>query len=280
MYQCFRTSYKNRDNLLESLREGGFSMWNAIFWGTLAASATMFGAILALKVSMPKRIIGYIMALGTGALIGATTYELLEGSLEISGFKEVAIGFLGGSLIFTILDYLISHKGGHQRKGADRSYKHKGLPKSRDSVTVEETSGIGIFIGTVMDTLPESAMIGMSLIGGGSVSLALVVSVFISNIPEGLSSTVGLLKSGFSKKKIMIMWTFVVFFSALSSLAGITLLELASNSIKAIVSSFTGGAIIAMIASTMMPEAYKEGGPTVGFITTIGVFIALWLHHI
>lgn len=242
-------------------------MWNALFWGTFAASATMFGAILALKITIPKRIIGYIMALGTGALIGATAYELLEGSLEISGFKEVAIGFLGGALTFTILDYLISHKGGQQRKGTDRNEEDG------------KTSGMGIFIGSVMDTIPETALIGMSLIGGGKVSLALFVSVFISNIPEGLSSTVGLRKSGFSQKKILVMWAFVVFFSALSALAGATLLDNASDSIKAIVSCFAGGAIIAMVASTMMPEAYKEGGPTVGFVTSIGVFIALWLHH-
>jgi zinc transporter, ZIP family len=249
-------------------------MWNALFWGTLAASATMLGAIIALKFSIPKRIIGYIMALGTGALIGATTYELLEGSLEISGFKEVAIGFLGGALIFTILDYLISHKGGHQRKEAERS-----VVKDSEQQSDGKTSGMGIFIGSVMDTIPETAMIGLSLIGGGSVSMALVVSVFISNIPEGLSSTVGLRKSGFSKKKILVMWALVVFFSALSALAGATLLNNASDSIKAIVSCFAGGAIIAMIASTMMPEAYKEGGPTVGFVTSLGVFIALWLHH-
>ncbi|WP_280770816.1 ZIP family metal transporter [Salipaludibacillus daqingensis] len=260
-------------------------MWNAIFWGTLAASATMFGAILAMKLSIPKRIIGYIMALGTGALIGATTYELLEGSLEISGFKEVGIGFLGGALIFTLLDYFISHKGGNQRKGSDRkdhlTEGNQLTPiKRKNSKEKGKTSGMGIFIGTVMDTLPESAMIGMSLIGGSSVSLALLVSVFISNIPEGLSSTVGLRKSGFTNKKIMMMWVLVVFFSAISSLAGATLLEMASNNIKAIISSFAGGAIIAMIASTMMPEAYKEGGPTVGFVTSIGVFIALWLHHL
>ncbi|WP_078429191.1 ZIP family metal transporter [Alkalihalobacterium alkalinitrilicum] len=251
-------------------------MWNALFWGTLAASATLFGAILALKFSIPKRIIGYIMALGTGALIGATTYELLEESLEISGFKEVAIGFLGGALLFTILDYFISHKGGgHERKRVDRK-----LIKDSEQQEVGKTSGMGIFIGSVMDTLPESAIIGMSLIGGESVSLALVVSVFISNIPEGLSSTVGLRQSGFSKKKIIVMWSLVVFFSALSALAGATLLEAASNSIKAIVSCLAGGAIIAMLASTMMPEAYKEGGPTVGFVTAIGVFISLWLHYI
>lgn len=247
-------------------------MWNAILWGTIAASATMLGALIVLKFNIPKRIIGFIMALGTGALIGATTYELLEDALEYSGFKEIAIGFLGGALIFTILDMLVSRKGGKQRK------RSEGRGNSADNSS-ESTSGLGIFIGTVMDTLPESAMIGMSLIGGDSVSLALVISIFISNLPEGLSSTVGLQKSGYSTKKIIILWVLVVFFSALSSWGGV-LLEAAPDSIKAIMSSFAGGAIISMIASTMMPEAYKEGGPSVGFITALGVFLSLWLHHL
>lgn len=245
-------------------------MWNAIMWGTIAASATMAGAALVLLFSIPKRIIGFIMALGTGALIGATTYELLEDALDMGGFTQTAIGFLGGALVFTILDILVSRGGGHQRKESDRKKK---------STQGKSTSGLGIFIGTIMDTLPESAMIGMSLIGGGSVSFALVISIFISNLPEGISSTVGLQKNGYSKKKIIFLWALVVFFSAVSSWLGV-MLESASDTIKAIMSAFAGGAIISMVASTMMPEAYKEGGPSVGFITAIGVFISLWLHHL
>ena len=130
-----------------------------------------------------------------------------------------------------------------------------------------------------MDAIPESAMIGLSLIEGGGVSVALVVAIFISNFPEGLSSTVGLKKSGYTNGKIMWMWVIVLAFSALSSLGGALLLQDASNSVKAIMSSFAGGGIIAMVASTMMPEAYEEGGPSVGFITAVGVFIALILHH-
>ncbi|MDC3412708.1 ZIP family metal transporter [Aquibacillus sp. 3ASR75-11] len=244
-------------------------MWSAILWGTIAASATLFGALTVIFLSVPKRLIGFIMALGTGALIGATTYELLGDALKLSGFKEVAIGFLGGALLFTLLDMWVSHSGGNQRKWSDQSGENKS----------KSGAGLGTFIGTIMDTLPESAMIGLSLVGGQSVSFALVIAIFISNFPEGLSSTYGLQKSGFSNRKILIMWIFVVVFSALSSLAGALFLDGTSNSIKAIMSAFAGGAIIAMVASTMMPEAYKEGGPSVGFITATGVFISLFLHH-
>ncbi|WP_117168249.1 ZIP family metal transporter [Paraliobacillus sediminis] len=248
-------------------------MGSAVFWGTFAASATLLGACMSLYFSIPRRLIGFIMALGTGALIGATSYELLEDALKISGFIEIAIGFLGGALIFTILDILVSHRGGQRRK------ETKPYQKSEAVGTDQSSSGLGMFIGTIMDTLPESAMIGMSIANGDKVSAALVVSIFISNIPEGLSSTVSLQKSGYSKKRIFILWLFVVGFSAISSGAGVLLLA-APDSIKAITSAFTGGAIIAMVASTMMPEAYKEGGPIVGFITTLGMFLALFLHHL
>jgi zinc transporter, ZIP family len=246
-------------------------VWNAIMWGTIAASATMIGALIVLKFSIPKRVIAFIMALGTGALIGATTFELLEDAVEMSGFKQIALGFLGGALVFTIFNIVVSHRGGHNRKHSERN-------KSSDGEQAKG-SGLAIFIGTVMDTLPESAIIGMSLIGGESVSIALVISIFISNLPEGISSTVGLQQSGYSKKKILILWASVVFFSGLSSWGG-ALLENASDVIKALMSSFAGGAIIAMLASTMMPEAFKKGGPFVGFVTAIGLFISLWLHHL
>lgn len=241
-------------------------MGYAFLWGAIAGSATFLGAILVLCVKIPKKWIGLIMALGTGALIGATAYELLGEAVEWSGFKEPALGFLGGALLFTIFDYLISRNGGHERK--------------RSNKPEEANSGLAIFIGTVMDCIPESAMIGLSIVNEGSVSLAIVIAIFISNFPEGLSSTVGLQKGGFSTKIVMLMWGSVFLISALSALGGALFLKEASDGVKALVSSFAGGGIIAMIASTMMPEAFKDGGPAVGFVTAIGVFIALALHHL
>ncbi|WP_077325584.1 ZIP family metal transporter [Virgibacillus siamensis] len=241
-------------------------MWTAIMWGGIAGSASLLGALAVLFFNVKKRIIGYIMALGVGALIAATTYELLGEAVEKAGFTEAAIGFIGGALIFTIFDIVVSTNGGHKRKHSEgRNEQESG----------NGGSGIAIFIGTIMDAIPESAMIGVSLIGGHAVGFSLVAAIFISNFPEGLSSTVGLKKDGYSRAKVFTMWGAVIVFSALSSLAGYALLDHASDSIQAIISAFAGGGIIAMVASTMMPEAFKEGGPAVGFITAIGVFVTL-----
>ncbi|SEN40850.1 zinc transporter, ZIP family [Terribacillus saccharophilus] len=247
-------------------------MWEAILWGGIAGSASLIGAAVLMLAPVKKRIIGFIMALGTGALIGSTSYELLEEAYEISGgLQEEAIGFLGGAVIFTILDIVISRSGGKNRKSSSLHKTH-----NKD----EKGSGLAIFAGTVMDAIPESAMIGLSLASGGGASTALIVSIFISNFPEGLSSTSGMQSSGYSRKRIIIMWIAVIVISALSALIGAVLLQDTSASTRAILNSFAGGAIIAMVASTMAPEAYEEGGPAVGIVTAVGMFIAFSLAHV
>ena len=241
-------------------------MSEALLWGAVAGAANLLGAVIVLLTSLPKKLIGYVMALGTGALIGAVSYDLLEEALELSGLKEIAFGFLGGAIIFTIFDMIVNRKGAQHRK---RSGEGNASPDGSGS-------GMAIFIGTIMDAIPETAMIGLGLISG-NVNAALVTAIFISNVPEGLSSTAGLRKGGFSKKKILMMWLLVLVASALSSLAGYVFLDHASDSMKAILRAFAAGGIIAMIASTMAPEAYEKGGPIVGFITACGIFITLLL---
>lgn len=242
-------------------------MGEALLWGAIAGAANLIGAIIVLVMPLPQRLIAYIMALGTGALIGAVAFELLGEALEISGLMQIALGFLGGAAVFTVFDIFISNRGARHRK---RSGHAERAPDTSNS-------GMAIFIGTIMDAIPETAMIGLGLAAGNGVSAALIAAIFISNLPEGISSTTGLKKGGFSTKKVLFMWGFVLLASAISSLAGFTLLDQVSGDTQAVLSSFAAGAIIAMISSTMMPEAYEKAGPVVGFITAGGIFITLML---
>lgn len=238
-------------------------MWNAVFWGGVSGSAVLLGALAALFVPIKKNIIGYIMAFGTGVLIGAAAYELLGESVHDGGIVATSIGFIVGAGVFTGLDFLVSKRGADKRKRSNNS-------SSKDA-------GVAIFIGTVMDAIPESIMIGASLISGGSVSWLLVIAIFISNIPEGLSSTTGLLNSHYSKKRIMLLWLSVLVISALSSMSGYLFLDHASEEVMAIVASFAAGGIIAMVASTMMPEAYEDSGPITGIFAAAGLLVSLIL---
>ena len=245
-------------------------MEQALFWGALAGSANLLGALLVLWLPLNQHVIAGVMALGTGTLIGAVVYGLLVEALSIGTILDIAIGFLGGAGLFAAIDIIISRKGGLHRKRSGHG---------RDASNAAATgSGLAIFIGTVMDALPETAIIGLSLIQEGKVSAVLIVAIFISNLPEGISSASGLKKGGYSIPSILLMWLAVLIASSLSSLAGYTLLAQASVDMQAILASFAAGAIIAMVSETMMPEAYEKAGPIVGFLTACGFFIALILH--
>ena len=240
-------------------------MWNAAMWGGISGSAVLIGALAAVFLPIKKKLIGFIMAFGTGVLIGAATYELLEESVYSGGILSTSLGFLAGAIIFTILDGIISKKGANDRKRSSQS-------------ETNNQSGIALFIGTVMDAIPESIMIGASLISQSGVSVLLVIAIFISNIPEGLSSTVGLMKNNYSKKKIYLLWFAVLIISALSSLCGYVFLDQASEEVMAAIAAFAGGGIIAMVGSTMLPEAFEDGGSVTGLITALGLLTSLILN--
>jgi ZIP family zinc transporter len=235
-------------------------------WGGISASAVVIGALAALFLKIPKRVIGWIMAFGTGTLIGAAAFELIGDALNDGGIVPTAIGFTSGAVVYTLFDLLISSKGGAGRKRSANGGKG-------DS----NQSGLGIFAGTVMDAIPESIMLGASLLAGNGVSVVLVVSIFVSNIPEGLSSTVGLQRNKYSRSRIILLWLGVLIISALAALGGYLFLEQLPDEMAAAIGAFAGGGIIAMICSTMMPEAFEEGGPVVGFIASMGLLVSLLL---
>ncbi len=238
-------------------------MLEAAIWGAVASLSLMFGSIIGLIYNIPVKVNAYLMALGTGVLIGASSFDLLMESMEKSGIKRTAIAFLGGALLFTVIELILYKKGGTNRK--------------RSSGNTPAHSGIAIFIGTLMDAIPESLIIGLSLIVSNHVDILFIVAIFISNFPEALSSTVGLKKDGYQKRRIFLLWSSVVLISALSSLIGYSFLAHASEIVIASIEAFGAGGLIAMVCSTMLPEAYQKGGPVVGFISCAGLMIALAL---
>lgn len=238
----------------------------AALWGAFAGSPIFFGALVGIFTNLPKKITGLIMSFGTGVLIGAAAFELLTEAVDEGGLRSTSIGFLVGALVFTLSEVIVSKRGGSDRKRSKKSS--------------ENHSGITIFIGTIIDAIPESVIIGVSLLEQGTVSYLMVIAVFISNFPEGLSSTVGLKKDGYSKKTILTMWLIVVSLSSVSALLGFGLLQNASASIISFISAFAAGGIFAMVSSTMMPEAFEEGGAIVGLIASLGLLSSLFLSHL
>ena len=237
----------------------------AFGWGTLAASSLVIGAVVALLFRISLRAIGLIMGFGAGVLISAVAFDLVEEAVaKSSGHGWVVAGVFAGCGVFFGGDWLIDRLGGGDRKDADGGQS--------------SGSALAIVLGTVLDGIPESMVIGLTIYEGGAVGAAYLAAVFISNLPESLSSTSGLLTGGWKQSRILWMWIAIALISGLASLAGYGLFQHASEDTVAFVLAFAAGAILTMLADTMMPEAYEHGGKMVGVITTLGFAVAFIIH--
>jgi zinc transporter, ZIP family len=236
-------------------------------WGVLAASSLVIGSVVALLFSIPLRVIGLIMGFGAGVLISAVAFDLVDEAAEKSvGTGWTAAGLFAGCLVFFVGDRIIDRLGGGDRK---------------DATGAEEEGGgnpLSIVLGTVLDGIPESMVIGLTIYEGGAVGAAYLAAVFISNLPESVSSTSGLLASGWKKSRILLMWISIALISGVASLAGYGLFQDSSPETVAFVLTFAAGAILTMLANTMMPEAFEHGGKLVGIMVTLGFAVAFTIH--
>ena len=239
-------------------------MGAAFGWGFLAGSSLILGGLIALRLPISKLALGLIMAFGAGVLISAVAYELvLEAYNTSAGSGGVALGLLAGAGTFFAGDMAIDAFGGENRK--------------RSSGAQADGSPLSIVLGIVLDGIPESIVLGISLLGGGGVAVAVVAAVFLSNLPEAIAATTGLKTSGWKPARIMCLWVVVALVSGLAALAGYAFLDGASPRTIAFVNAFAGGAILTMLADTMMPEAFEHGGRLVGLFTTLGFLTAFIL---
>ena len=240
-------------------------MAGAFGWGTLAASSLVIGAIVALLFRIGLRTIGLIMAFGAGVLISAVAFDLVAEAFEMAtGTEWVIAGIFAGCAVFFGGDWLIDRSGGSQHKDADGGQ--------------ESDSSLAIVLGSVLDGVPESMVIGLTIFKGGAVGAAYLIAVFISNLPESISSTSGLVASGWKKARVLWMWIGIALISGLASLAGYSLFQHSSPDVVAFVLAFAAGAILTMLADTLMPEAYEHGGKLVGVLTTLGFAVAFTIH--
>jgi zinc transporter, ZIP family len=239
-------------------------MAEALGWGTLAASSLVIGAIVAFALRIGLRAIGLIMGFGAGVLISAVAFDLVEEAVDkSSGHGWVVAGLFAGCGVFFGGDLLIDRMGGGDRKDADGD-QEGGSPLA--------------IVGTVLDGIPESMVIGLTIFEGGAVGAAYLTAVFISNLPESISSTSGLATAGWERSRILWMWIAIALISGLASLAGYGLFQDSSPDTVAFVLAFAAGAIITMLANTMMPEAFEHGGKLVGVVTTLGFAVAFAIH--
>lgn len=233
--------------------------WQALLWGAFTAGSLFIGAVLAAPLSGRRRIVAHAMAFGAGTLISAIAYELIPAS-SLSHGAGIGIAFALGALIYFTADRLIDGQGGRDRQ-------------KLDPAKVDSGSGAAMFLGALLDGIPETYVLGITLATGGSVNLALVTAVFVANIPEGIAGTTSLEAAGYSKRRIYAMWGALTAVCALMALLGFTFAH--AHHVDGVYSgAFAAGAVLTMLADSMIPESYEQGGRAVGLTVVAGYLAA------
>lgn len=235
-------------------------------WGLFAGMALVLGAAVGWFVRVPQRAIAGVMAFGSGVLISALSFELMDEAYRRGGFGATALGFLGGSVVYTAANKLLAMRGAkHRKRSGD---KHP---------STEDASGLAIAVGALLDGIPESIVIGLSMLRGGVVSLVAVAAIFLSNVPEGLSSVAGMKKMGRSAGYVFGVWGGIALASGVAALAGYTLFAGAAPEVVAATTATAAGGILTMLVETMIPEAFEAAHDYAGLIAVAGFLAAFAL---
>lgn len=228
-------------------------MLDALLWGGIAASSLLIGALLAVVRQWSDLVVGVVLAFGAGALIASVAFELAEGGVQEGGPLAVGIGLAAGALTYFFADRGVERWSG--RKGAS-------------------AAGAPLAIGALLDGIPEQAVLGIGLAAGGGVSIALLVSVFVSNLPESIGASADMLESGRSRRFVLLLWLSVALVSVLAALAGALVAETAPPALAGVVDGFAAGALLVMLVDAMIPEARAKAKNVAGLATVVGFAVA------
>jgi len=230
----------------------------AAFWGFVGGAALLIGAAVGLRFSVPERLLGAIMAFGAGVLISAVSFDLTGEAYDTGGADAAAGGLAAGALTFFVVSHMLQRR--QERTGGS------------------EGQALPLVVGAILDGIPESAAIGISLLDPGGVSVAVVVAVFLSNIPESLSASAEM-RGSRSGSFILGMWVIVAVVSSLAAAIGYGALGGAGDNLRGFINAFAAGAILTMLADSMIPEAFRHERRSLatGLITTFGFALAALL---
>lgn len=237
-------------------------MIEAFAWAFLAASALLMGAVAALAMKVNRTLVGLALAFGAGALFSAVAFELTVEAFAEGGIQLLTAGLALGAVTFFAGNRVLKSRGRTQTK-----------------VTVKQEGGgqgLSIVLGAMLDGIPESIVLGASLLGGGAISPAFLVAVLLSNVPEGFSASADLREEGRSSRWILGLWFGVVLVSAAAAALAFLLFDEAGPAVP-FVQAFAAGGLLTMLVDTMIPEAFEDGGDLAGLVTVFGFTLAFLL---
>jgi ZIP family zinc transporter len=230
----------------------------AIVWSALATGTLLIGMWLSYRGLIGPRWTALAMAFGAGAIVSAASYQLVLGAaIEEQGAEILlGLGIAAGALTFYVADRWVDGMGGEDRLDMDGAQSGG--------------SGTGILLGSLLDGVPESLVLGLSLVHAPQVSLAFIFAVAISNVPQGLGGTAGMLSAGWPKSRITRLWLAVCVLSVAAAALGYGLGQVFSGATGAVVDAFAAGALLVMLTDSMIPESFEHGGREAGLFLVVG----------
>jgi ZIP family zinc transporter len=234
------------------------SVWAAFLWGGFSSASLYIGEALAGPMEGKHQLTGLVMGFGAGTLLSAVAYELIPESNLENGLG-IGIGVLLGAFVYYVVDRILDATGGEDRQQIS-------------SATVDG-SGMAMFLGALLDGVPEAFILGITLALGGTINLAFITAVFVSNIPQGVAGTTSLKAAGASDRHIFRMWTALTLACAGAAALGYLLAQ-ATHVQGLYAEAFAAGAVLTMLADSMLPEAFQHGGKSVGLLVVMGYLVA------
>ncbi len=229
-------------------------MLSALQWGAVAASSLIIGTVAGVARNWNRRLVGFVLGFGAGALIASISFELAEEGFRVAGAAAVAIGLAAGAVVFYAANNAINRIGG-------------GNPAE---------SGWPLLLGALLDGIAEQAVLGIGIAAGGAVSLALLIAIFVSNLPESIGSATDM-KPHHSRGWIFLSWTTVAVLCAAATVAGHQLQQLAGAQLRGGINGFAAGALLVMLVGNMIPEAQDKAGENAGLAAVLGFAVAAGL---
>jgi len=239
-------------------------------WGLLAGSALVLGAGLAWLLPIPRWAVASVMSFGAGVLISALSFDLVSEAEETGGLGPTLIGFLGGAALYVLANQALARRGAQHRKRAG---------DEQPSEESQAGSGTAIAVGALLDGVPESIVLGLTLVSGDGIGVPVLAAIFLSNLPEGLSSAAGMKRAGRGARYVFGVWLSIAVASGLAGAIGVLALDGASQEAVALITAVAAGAILTMVSDTMIPEAFERAHLYAGLIATAGFALAFALER-
>ena len=241
-------------------------MGTALLYGLAASSALVIGAVVGASWNAPRKLTGVLLAFASGALISALAFELFDEAFALGGAVRSGLGLLAGAAAFVAVDsaldrYVAGHPG----------------PEEREVAAAGARGGVGwaLLAAVTLDGVPENLALGVSLVE--EASLTLLVAIFFSNLPESLVGAQAMRSEGRSRRVVILTWTTCAVLLTIAVVLGRAVAGGLGDEVLAVALGFAGGAVLASLADTLMPEAFEHGRPLNAFATAAGFFLSFVL---